>query len=104
MEEASIWWHGTAALRAVNNTRAQRLSRLAAAGAAWRLMGADMYTGMSALEEASPVVARGVALHKLLRALTMVPSLVSACANAPAHVDLIVWSLARSPIRPRVSP
>ncbi len=38
---------------------------------AWRLMGADMYTGMSALEEASPTVARGVALHKLLRALTM---------------------------------
>ena len=35
-------------------------------------MGADMYTGMSALEEASPVIARGVALHKLLRALTMV--------------------------------
>ena len=34
-------------------------------------MGADMYTGMSALEEASPTVARGVALHKLLRALTM---------------------------------
>ena len=31
-----------------------------------------MYTGMSALEEASPVISRGVALHKLLRALTMV--------------------------------
>ena len=34
-------------------------------------MGAEMYSGMSALGEESPVVARGVALHKAVRALTM---------------------------------
>ena len=34
-------------------------------------MGAEMYDGMSALGEASPGVSRGVALHKLTRALTM---------------------------------
>ena len=59
-------------------------------GAAWRLMGADMYTGMSALEEASPVVARGVALHKLLRALTMV-TMLEPCTIA---VPLLIRTLA----------
>ena len=39
--------------------------------AAWRLMGAEMYTGMSSLESASPVVERGVALHKVIRMITM---------------------------------
>ncbi len=34
-------------------------------------MGAEMYTGMSELQEASPVVQRGMALHKVIRALTM---------------------------------
>lgn len=38
--------------------------------AAWRLMGAEMYSGMSSLAEASPVVARGCSLHRLVRALT----------------------------------
>ena len=38
---------------------------------AFRLIGAEMYTGMSALTPPSPVVARGVALHKLIRAVTM---------------------------------
>ena len=32
---------------------------------AFRLMGAEMYTGMSALEKPSPVIDRGVALHKV---------------------------------------
>lgn len=39
--------------------------------AAFRLMGAEMYSGMSALQPESPVVARGMALHKAVRALTM---------------------------------
>ena len=38
---------------------------------AFRLMGAEMYTGMSALEEATPVIERGIALHKMIRAITM---------------------------------
>ncbi len=38
---------------------------------AFRLMGADMYDGMSALTTPPPAVARGVALHKLIRAVTM---------------------------------
>lgn len=32
---------------------------------AFRLMGPEMYSGMSALTEATPVVSRGVALHKV---------------------------------------
>ena len=32
---------------------------------AFRLMGAEMYTGMSTLGEPSPVILRGVALHKV---------------------------------------
>lgn len=39
---------------------------------AFRLMGADMYTGMSSLEEAPPAVERGMALHKMIRTVTMV--------------------------------
>lgn len=39
--------------------------------AAWRLMGAEMYTGMSALQPETPVIARGIALHKIVRTLTM---------------------------------
>jgi 1,4-alpha-glucan branching enzyme len=39
----------------------------------WRLMGGggEMYGGMSALAPPSPVIARGVALHKLARAATL---------------------------------
>ena len=38
---------------------------------AFRLIGAEMYDGMSALTPPSPGVARGVALHQLIRAVTM---------------------------------
>ena len=38
---------------------------------AFRLMGAEMYTGMSSLEPASPVIERGMALHKMIRSVTM---------------------------------
>mmetsp|Transcript_7040 Transcript_7040/g.15465 ORF Transcript_7040/g.15465 Transcript_7040/m.15465 type:complete len:773 (+) Transcript_7040:158-2476(+) len=38
---------------------------------AFRLMGPEMYEGMSALTEQSGVVARGVALHKMIRLVTM---------------------------------
>ena len=34
-------------------------------------MGAEMYTGMSALQSESPGIARGMALHKIIRALTL---------------------------------
>ena len=39
--------------------------------AAWRLMGPEMYTGMSALQPENPIIARGTSLHKLVRTLTM---------------------------------
>ena len=39
--------------------------------AAWRLMGAEMYTGMSTLQPETPVIARGISLHKIVRTLTM---------------------------------
>lgn len=35
------------------------------------LMDAEMYTGMSSLSEATPVIARGMALHKMIRMVTM---------------------------------
>jgi len=35
------------------------------------LMNAEIYSGMSALSEASPVVQRGISLHKLIRLVTM---------------------------------
>lgn len=38
--------------------------------AAWRLMGSEMYTGMSTFQPASQVVRRGCALHCMIRALT----------------------------------
>jgi len=38
---------------------------------AFRLMDAEMYTGMSALMEQTPVIARGLALHKMIRLLTL---------------------------------
>ena len=38
---------------------------------AWRLMGAEMYTGMSAQQPETPVIARGISLHKMVRTLTM---------------------------------
>ena len=34
-------------------------------------MGAEMYTGMSVLQAPSPVIQRGMALHKVIRGLTM---------------------------------
>jgi 1,4-alpha-glucan branching enzyme len=34
-------------------------------------MGAEMYSGMSSLQEPSPVIERGMALHKIIRLLTM---------------------------------
>ena len=39
---------------------------------AWRLMGTEMYDGMSALRPPSPTVARGCALHKVARLMTFV--------------------------------
>lgn len=39
--------------------------------AAWRLMGPEMYTGMSALQPPSPTIARGMAYHKMIRAATI---------------------------------
>ena len=39
--------------------------------AAWRLMGSEMYTGMSALQPETPIIARGIALTKIVRMLTM---------------------------------
>ena len=38
---------------------------------AFRLMGAEMYEGMSSLNEPSEVVIRGMALHKMIRLVTM---------------------------------
>ncbi|KIZ01544.1 1,4-alpha-glucan branching enzyme [Monoraphidium neglectum] len=35
------------------------------------LMDAEMYTGMSTLGEATPVISRGIAMHKLIRMVTM---------------------------------
>lgn len=37
---------------------------------AFRLMGAEMYTGMSTLQKSSPTVERGIAVHKMLRTVT----------------------------------
>ena len=38
---------------------------------AFRLMGAEMYDGMSSLQPASEVISRGIALHKMIRLVTM---------------------------------
>jgi len=38
---------------------------------AFRLMGAEMYDGMSSLQPASDVISRGIALHKMIRLVTM---------------------------------
>ena len=38
---------------------------------AFRLMGAEMYSGMSSLQPQTPVIARGMALHKVIRTVTM---------------------------------
>lgn len=38
---------------------------------AFRLMGPEMYTGMSALGTPTPVIERGIALHKMIRIVTM---------------------------------
>ena len=38
---------------------------------AWRLMGAEMYAGMGTASPPSPTITRGVALHKLARAMTL---------------------------------
>ena len=49
-----------------------RLSRCAGdkTVAMW-LMNAELYDGMSTFEEASPVIVRGMALHKMIHGLTM---------------------------------
>lgn len=39
--------------------------------AAWRLMGAEMYDGMSALGTPSALIERGCSLHKMIRLITM---------------------------------
>jgi hypothetical protein len=39
--------------------------------AAWRLMGAEMYEGMSNLQPPSPAIERGIALHKMIRAVNL---------------------------------
>jgi hypothetical protein len=41
--------------------------------AAWRLMGAEMYDGMSNLQAPSPAIERGIALHKMIRAVSSCP-------------------------------
>ena len=38
---------------------------------AFRLMDAEMYTGMSILKAPSPIIQRGMALHKMFRAITI---------------------------------
>ena len=35
------------------------------------LINAEMYTGMTTFEEATPVITRGMALHKMIHTLTM---------------------------------
>jgi 1,4-alpha-glucan branching enzyme len=35
------------------------------------LLDAEIYTGMSTFEEATPVVERGMAMHKMIHTLTM---------------------------------
>lgn len=35
------------------------------------LMNAELYDGMSTFEEATPVIIRGMALHKMIHGLTM---------------------------------
>ena len=50
---------------------------------AFWLMDAAMYDGMSTLRPASPVVERGIALHKMLRAFTMGALQVLRCLACP---------------------
>lgn len=52
--------------------RGSSVPLLARTPAAFRLMGAEMYSGMSALQEPNEVVERGIALHKMIRTVTMV--------------------------------
>ncbi|KAK9809388.1 hypothetical protein WJX73_000627 [Symbiochloris irregularis] len=40
-------------------------------GLAWRLMGSAMYTGMSTFQPPTPPIDRGMALHKMIRLLTI---------------------------------
>ena len=48
-----------------------RASLAFALHAAWRLMGPEMYMGMSTLQPPSPTIARGMAYHKMIRAATL---------------------------------
>lgn len=58
-------------------------------------MGAEMYTGMSALQDPSHVVERGIALHKMIRAVTMVGVCCSAGASSlPVTGARLICSLA----------
>ena len=60
-------------------------------------MGKDMYEGMSALSEETAIIARGMALHKVIRLITMAigePVLaiggpVARCIHAVLHVTRI---------------
>jgi hypothetical protein len=47
--------------------------RLCFCSAAWRLMGAEMYEGMSNLQAPSPAIERGITLHKMIRAVGTIP-------------------------------
>jgi 1,4-alpha-glucan branching enzyme len=49
---------------------------------AFRLMGADMYSGMSSLQSPSPIVERGIALHKMIRLVTM-------CLGGEAYLNFM---------------
>ena len=59
---------------------------------AFRLIGAEMYTGMSALTPPSPVVARGVALHAVMTLTQVLDSLVSSDRLPPAkREEVLAW-------------
>lgn len=49
---------------------------------AFRLMGAEMYSGMSSLQTPSPTIERGIALHKLIRLVTM-------CLGGEAYLNFM---------------
>ena len=68
-------------------------------------MGAEMYTGMSALQPETPGVARGMALHKIIRALTLAlggEGWLSFMGNEFGHPDWIDFP--RCPLSLYLSP
>ena len=66
----------------------------APAPAAFRLMGAEMYTGMSALDAPTPTVERGMSLHKMIRTITQVSNAVQ-CSTVQysAARELLLWAV-----------